>query len=111
MEIREDLEEWGGFRRSIVVAALLITVLAPLFAAQAGHFGWGIFPLAVCIVLFTFVIPAVVLGDLLWTYNNRQPNSEPVLGKLRSYFLLMGAWWAGVVLLILLLNVLSRFFW
>ena len=93
------------------MAALLITVLAPLFATQAGHFGWGLFPLAVCIVLFAFVIPAVVLVDLLWTYKKRQPGSGPALGNLRSYFLLMGAWWAGIVLLILLLNVLSRFFW
>lgn len=105
MDVFDRMREWGEFRYAVALTALAMTVLAPIFASQAGHFGWGFFPMILCIVLFTVVIPIVVLTDLVKILNRRSPGSEDFFENVRSYFVILAAWWLGIVLLLVLANV------
>lgn len=105
MSAFDRMKGWGDLRCGMALTALALTLLTPLFANKSGHFGWGLFPLVLCLVLFWVVIPAVVLTDLVRTLSSRSSEPEVPFEDLRSYFVLMGAWWLGIVLSLFLYNV------
>ena len=53
---------------------------------------------------FRATIPIVVLTDLVKSLNRRSSGSEDSFEIVRSYFVILAAWWLGIVLLLVLAN-------